>query len=103
MNCTGLRERLRRREPLTAAFLDLGSPVSAEVTAMSGFDAVVVDLEHGAGDEAAARAQIVAAGGHAAVIVRVPDGPAQAGRMLDAGADGIVVPQVASAEEAARA
>ena len=31
MTYTGLRERLRRREPLTAAFLDLGSPVSAEV------------------------------------------------------------------------
>jgi 2-keto-3-deoxy-L-rhamnonate aldolase RhmA len=100
---TGLRERLRRREPLTAAFLDLGSPVSAEVTAMSGFDAVVVDLEHGAGDEAAARAQIVAAGAHAAVIVRVADGPAQAGRMLDAGADGVIVPQVASVAEAERA
>ena len=71
---TGLRERLRRREPLTAAFLDLGSPVSAEVTAASGFDVVVVDLEHGAGDEAAARAQIVAAGPHAAVVVRCPAG-----------------------------
>ena len=102
MTWTGLRERLRRREPLTAAFLDLGSPVSAEVTAMSGFDAVVVDLEHGAGDEAAARAQIVAAGRHAAVIVRVPGGPAQAGRMLDAGADGVIVPQVGSLAEAER-
>jgi 2-keto-3-deoxy-L-rhamnonate aldolase RhmA len=103
MHHTGLRAQLRRRDPLTAAFLDLGSPVSAEVTAMSGFDAVVVDLEHGAGDEAAARAQIVAAGRHAAVIVRVPDGPAQAGRMLDAGADGIIVPQVGSPAEAERA
>jgi 2-keto-3-deoxy-L-rhamnonate aldolase RhmA len=100
---TGLREQLRRREPLTAAFLDLGSPVSAEVTAMSGFDAVVVDLEHGAGDEAAARAQIAAAGPHAAVVVRVPDGTGQAGRMLDAGADGVIVPQVGSVEEARRA
>jgi 2-keto-3-deoxy-L-rhamnonate aldolase RhmA len=100
---TGLRERLRRREPLAAAFLDLGSPVSAEVTAMSGFDVVVVDLEHGAGDEAAARAQIAAAQPHAAVVVRVPNGPAQAGRMLDAGADGVIVPQVGSVEEAARA
>ena len=83
---TGLRDRLRRRESLAAAFLDLGSPVSAQVTAMSGFDVVVVDLEHGAGDEGAARAQIQAADPHAAVVVRVPDGPAQAGRMLDAGA-----------------
>ena len=100
---TGLRERLRRREPLAAAFLDLGSPVSAQVTAMSGFDVVVVDLEHGAGDEGAARAQIQAADAHATVVVRVPDGPAQAGRMLDAGASGVIVPQVASSEEAERA
>jgi len=97
---TGLRERLRRRDPLSVAFLDLGSPVSAEITAMSGFDVVVVDLEHGAGDEGAARAQIAAAGAHAAVVVRVPDGPAQAGRMLDAGASGVIVPQVESAEHA---
>jgi 4-hydroxy-2-oxoheptanedioate aldolase len=100
---TGLRERLRRREPLTAAFLDLGSPVGAELTAMSGFDVVVVDLEHGAGDEGAARVQIQAASAHAAVVARVPAGPAQAGRMLDAGADGVIVPQVGSVAEAERA
>jgi 4-hydroxy-2-oxoheptanedioate aldolase len=35
--------------------------------------------------------------------VRVPDGPAQVGRMLDAGADGVIVPQVASPDEAATA
>ena len=103
MAFTGLRERLRRREPLAAAFLDLGSPVSAQVTAMSGFDVVVVDLEHGAGGEDAARAQIVAADPHAAVVVRVPEGPWQAGRMLDAGAHGVIVPQVGSVEQAAAA
>ena len=103
MAFTGLRERLRRREPLAAAFLDLGSPVSAQVTAMSGFDVVVVDLEHGAGGEDAARAQIAAADPHAAVVVRVPDGPWQAGRMLDAGADGVIVPQVGTVEQASAA
>jgi 2-keto-3-deoxy-L-rhamnonate aldolase RhmA len=100
---TGLRQRLRAREPLAVAFLDLGSPVSAELTAMAPFDVVVVDLEHGAGDEGAARLQIQAASPHAAVVVRVPDGPAQAGRMLDAGADGVIVPQVGSPAEAERA
>jgi len=88
---------------MAAAFLDLGSPVGAQVTAMSGFDLVVVDLEHGAGDEGAARLQIQAADPHASVAVRVPDGPAQAGRMLDAGASGVIVPQIGSAEEAAHA
>ena len=98
-----LRERLLRREPLAVAFLDLGSPVSADVTARSGFDVVVVDLEHGAGDEGAARAQIQAADAHAYVVVRTPGGPAQIGRMLDAGASGVIVPQVASPEEAEEA
>jgi 2-keto-3-deoxy-L-rhamnonate aldolase RhmA len=102
MTHTGLRERLRRREPLAVAFLDLGSPVTAEITARSGFDVVVVDLEHGAGDEGAARAQIQAADAHATVVVRVPDGPVQAGRMIDAGASGVIVPQVGTAGEAER-
>jgi 2-dehydro-3-deoxyglucarate aldolase/4-hydroxy-2-oxoheptanedioate aldolase len=100
---TGLRDRLRRREPLNVAFLDLGSPTSAQITAMSGFDVVVVDLEHGAGDESAARAQIQAADPHATVIVRTPEGPGQIGRMVDAGASGVIVPQVADAAEAERA
>ena len=93
-----MRERLRAREQLIAAWLDLGSPASAEIAAAAGFDAVVIDLEHGAGDEAAARAQIAAARG--TVLVRTPDGGTQAGRMLDAGAAGVIFPRVASAAEA---
>jgi 2-keto-3-deoxy-L-rhamnonate aldolase RhmA len=98
-----LRTRLRRRRPTTAAFLDLGSPVSAQITALAGFDAVVVDLEHGAGDESAARSQIVAAQPSALIIVRTPDGPTQIARMLDFGADGVLLPRLGSAAEAAQA
>jgi 4-hydroxy-2-oxoheptanedioate aldolase len=93
-----MRSRLRAPEQLIAAWLDLGSPASAELAAAAGFDAVIVDLEHGAGDEAAARGQIAAAG--APVLVRTPDGGTQAGRMLDAGAAGVIFPRVASAAEA---
>jgi 4-hydroxy-2-oxoheptanedioate aldolase len=93
-----MRRRLRAREQLIATWLDLGSPASAEIAAAAGFDAVVIDLEHGAGDEAAARAQIAATGG--TVLVRTPDGGTQAGRMLDAGAAGVIFPRVASAAEA---
>jgi 2-dehydro-3-deoxyglucarate aldolase/4-hydroxy-2-oxoheptanedioate aldolase len=93
-----MRSRLRAREQLTAAWLDLGSAATAELAAAAGFDVLIVDLEHGAGDEAAAREQIRAAGG--AVLVRTPDGGAQAGRMLDAGAAGVIFPRVASAGEA---
>ena len=93
-----MRSRLRAREELIAAWLDLGSAASAEIAAAAGFDAVIVDLEHGAGDEAAARGQIAAAAGP--VLVRTPDGGAQAGRMLDAGAAGVIFPRVGSAAEA---
>ena len=93
-----MRGRLRAPDQLIAAWLDLGSAATAELTAAAGFDAVIVDLEHGAGDEAAARAQIVAAGGP--VLVRTPEGGAQAGRMLDSGAAGVIFPRVASAGEA---
>jgi 2-dehydro-3-deoxyglucarate aldolase/4-hydroxy-2-oxoheptanedioate aldolase len=92
-----MRSRLRAREQLIAAWLDLGSAATAELAAAAGFDAVSVDLEHGAGDEAAARAQIAAAG---TALVRTPDGGTQAGRMLDAGAAGVIFPRVGSAEEA---
>jgi 4-hydroxy-2-oxoheptanedioate aldolase len=93
-----MRSRLHAREQLIAAWLDLGSPASAELTAAAGFDAVIIDLEHGAGDEVAARGQIVAAAG--TVLVRTPDGGTQAGRMLDAGAAGVIFPRVASTGEA---
>lgn len=93
-----MRSRLRASEQLIAAWLDLGSSASAEIAAAAGFDAVIVDLEHGAGDEAAARGQIAAAAGP--VLVRTPDGGAQAGRMLDAGAAGVIFPRVGSAAEA---
>jgi 2-dehydro-3-deoxyglucarate aldolase/4-hydroxy-2-oxoheptanedioate aldolase len=94
-----MRGRLRAREQLIATWLDLGSPASAELAADAGFDALVVDLEHGAGDETAARAQIAAAAG-GPVLVRTPGGTTQAGRMLDAGAAGVIFPRVESAIEA---
>jgi 4-hydroxy-2-oxoheptanedioate aldolase len=93
-----VRSRLRSRDQLIGAWLDLGSPASAEIAAGAGFDAVIVDLEHGAGDEATAREQIRAGG--SAVLVRTPGGGTQAGRMLDSGAAGVIFPRVASAAEA---
>jgi 2-dehydro-3-deoxyglucarate aldolase/4-hydroxy-2-oxoheptanedioate aldolase len=93
-----MRRRLRAREELIAGWLDLGSAATAELAAAAGFDVVIVDLEHGAGGEAAARGQIAAAGGP--VLVRTPDGGTQAGRMLDAGAAGVIFPRAASADQA---
>lgn len=93
------------REPRRhlGTWLSLGSPVVAELAAMSGFDWLLFDLEHGCSTEAALLPQLQAVRGTgAAAIVRV--GAPQAdliGRVLDWGADGIMVPHISSAQEAA--
>lgn len=103
-NASTTRERLAAGETLVGAFLNLGSAVAAEVCARSGFDWLLVDLEHGAGTEAGLIPALQAIGGRCASLVRVEANErARFARALDAGADGVMVPRVDSAAEAAHA
>jgi 4-hydroxy-2-oxoheptanedioate aldolase len=98
----GARQRVAEREVLFGAFLNTGSPVTAEIMAAGGFDWLVVDLEHGAGDEVVALSQlqaVAAAGTIALVRVESPTAP-RIGRALDMGAAGVLVPQIRSVAEA---
>lgn len=81
------------------------STVVAETVAAAGFDYVCVDLQHGAVDYSDAVPMLQAVSGQGVVpIVRVPaNDAATIGKVLDAGALGVVVPLVSSADEAARA
>ncbi len=83
-------------------WLSIGSPVIAELAALSGFDWVLLDLEHGCASEAAVPEQLRAlCGSHTQGIVRVGAPHADLiARVLDWGADGIMVPHVGSAAEA---
>lgn len=85
-------------------WMSAGSPVITEVAAECGFDWLLIDLEHGSASEAVVPDQLRAMHGTATqAIVRVGSlDPALIGRLLDWGADGIMVPHVRSAEEAAR-
>ena len=77
-------------------WLTIPSSWSAEVMAQAGFDAVVVDLQHGlAGSEGMlAMLQAIGTTG-AAPIVRVPwNEPSAVMRALDAGAYGVICPMV---------
>ena len=47
------RDRLQAGETVIGSFVNLGSPLAAEIMGIAGFDWLVLDLEHGAGDEAA--------------------------------------------------
>jgi 4-hydroxy-2-oxoheptanedioate aldolase len=80
-------------------------PLAAQLASQSGYDFVCIDHQHGAGDFAAVTRMIdaVIAGG-ATPIARTPSAdPAPIGALLDAGALGVIIPMVNTAEEAASA
>ncbi len=100
-----LRERVLRREVLAGTWLNLGSSVTAEIAGKAGFDWLLIDLEHGSGDEAHLLGQLQAISATDSVgIVRIAwnDAP-RFKRTLDLGPSGIMVPYVNTAEEARRA
>jgi len=88
--------------PRLGTWLSIGSPVIAELAAACGFDWVLMDLEHGCESEAAIPNQLRALRGTATkAIVRVgAPHPDLIARVLDWGAQGIMVPHVNSAAEA---
>jgi len=85
-------------------WLSIGTPVIAELAAQSGFDWLLLDLEHGCSTEAAVLPQLQAIRGtDATAIVRVgAPHPDLIARVLDWGAHGLMIPHVNSAAEAER-
>jgi 4-hydroxy-2-oxoheptanedioate aldolase len=82
-----------------------GSPFVAEMMGLEGFHYVCLDLQHGLmGYESFHACMYALARTGSTPIVRVPSLDSELiGKVLDAGAEGIIVPMVESAEEAARA
>lgn len=98
-----IKTRLAAGERLLGALLRLGSEELVEMVAISGFDFVLLDTEHGAADVTELRRHLVLAETHGVpVLVRVGGHePALVLRVLDAGAEGVVAPHVDTAEQAA--
>ena len=78
------------------------SALSAEAMARAGFDWVCVDMQHGCMDYATALEMIRAIDATSCqAIVRVPwNEPAMIGRVLDAGADGVIIPMIRTPADA---
>src|SRR5690242_3596538 len=91
-----LRARVTAGEPTLGTFVGTASPVTAEVCAAAGFDWLLLDLEHGAGGEEQVRSTVpVAASYGVPTIVRVEsDARIRVGRVLDAGAAGVMFPRL---------
>lgn len=82
-------------------FVGTASALAAEVCAASGFDWLLLDLEHGAGGEEQVRDVVPAAGAYGVpTVVRVEsDARIRMGRVLDCGAAGIMLPRMESAQQ----
>ena len=97
-----IKKRLQQGETLIGGWLNLGNSVTAEILGMSGFDWVLIDLEHGTGMESEVLHQLQALEHTpAAALVRVESNQRQRiHRILDMGAEGIMIPRINNAMEA---
>lgn len=95
-------EGLKQSRVPVGAFVQMRCPEIVEAAGNAGYDYVWIDWEHGSFELDTVVDMIRAAEATGLTpIVRVPCGqPAEIARVLDAGAMGIIVPQVATAETA---
>ncbi len=102
MTATGpsLAERLRAREPLLGALLRMPNEALVEMSALVGMDFVVIDTEHGPGDQIPLTHHLMAAAAAGIpALVRIGD-PSEILRVLDLGAAGVIAPHISTVAEA---
>jgi 2-keto-3-deoxy-L-rhamnonate aldolase RhmA len=100
-----LKQKLKNGETALGLWVTLESPTITEMAVLLGLDWICIDTEHGHLDFKEVLEHIRAANrSGTALIVRVQE--IEQGvikRVLDLGADGIIVPQICTAEEVERA
>ena len=96
-----LRQKLEAGEKALGMMVGFPSPWFVDMLALSGFDFVVLDAEHGSIDPGQAETMIRAAeAGGMSVLARVPNVAHEILRFLDLGVMGIQVPHIHDAAEA---
>ena len=97
-----LSHRIAAGDFITAAWCSIADPVVAELMVREGFDCGMLDMQHGAATyESALRGitHVTLAG--KPCLVRIPVGHfAEASRLLDAGAAGVIAPMINSLADA---
>lgn len=93
---------IARGEKQIGLWITMSSPFTAEITAPSGFDWVVVDMEHSPNDyfTVLGQLQAYAASGTTALVRPEWNNPVIVKRLLDLGAPGLVFPMIQNVEEA---
>ena len=85
------------------AWLFSGNPAAAEIIALEGFDALIIDQEHSPSgiESTIAQMRAISAASNTTILVRVASiEPHFIKLALDAGAEGVLAPKIESAEEA---
>lgn len=102
MRPSKIKAKLRRGEPALVTTVHFTDPSAYELVSLMGFDGLWMDLEHhAAGVETAGNLMRAARVGTADVMVRPAKGEfMRLGRILEAGAQGIMYPRCADAAEA---
>lgn len=103
MRPSRVKAKLKRGEPALVTCCHFIDPSVYELVSLMGFDGIWLDLEHHAtSDETAATLMRAARVGASDIIARPAKGEfMRIGRLLEAGAQGIMYPRCESAEEAA--
>ncbi len=97
-----LKKKLREGQKTLGCWLHLESTLAPEMLALAGFDFLIIDHEHGPGSINGAIAAMQAMNGTDCVgLVRAPwNDTVYLKRILDAGAEAIMVPSVETPQEA---
>ena len=101
-----VKELWRQGKPAVMGWCASGNPYIAELMANAGYDALVIDWQHGVGVTQGSVVACIQAIGNTDTmpIVRLPKNePDYISYVLDAGAYGVIVPMVNSKEEASAA
>ncbi len=100
-----LKDKLKSGHICLGTFNTSSDPCITELLSGSGYDFIIIDAEHGALGIETVQANIMATmGSNTVPLVRVPiNDEAYIKRLLDAGAGGILVPQVRNAEDVKQA
>jgi 2-dehydro-3-deoxyglucarate aldolase len=100
-----LKAKLEKDELTIGSWLQLGSPSATEIMAVSGYEWLTIDMEHSVTSLETMQHLLQIIEGHGIVpLVRVGENnPDLVKRVMDAGAYGIIVPMINSAEDAKKA
>lgn len=100
-----LRKKVRNNELTIGSWITIGHPNVAEILANTGFDWLVIDIEHNSIDMSMTQTLIttIQSKGVAALVRVNKNEEVVIKQVLDAGADGIIVPMVCNGREARQA